>query len=467
MNWQTRLVLYAHHHPKTVIIGVIWLLLQALSGIPRINLEVDFNDYFHSSNPRLQALKQVQTRYQDQQQLLLLLETQNDWRNEQHQVLLQQFIDDLSTLPVVESIGGYAQFINQQASPLVLSYKQHPRLINVMSDSGKAVLLSLSLIKTHNPVDEIDELWNFSQQYWQSSSISASDANVYLSGTDAMNWQYAKVLSHDLRWFAPCLLLVIVVMAGIFIGNLRWLAAICLNILLSLLVAIALAAWCNLTLAAVSAFVPVVIVTLSLAYSAHLFFSWQQHMSNESGLLTDLQALLRAVETNRQPLFYGTITTVFGFSLLLFSPSPPIQAFGLLVATAVAAHYLLCHSVLVLFVASASTSTDKQKPHAVKFTLRKSTLALNAFSYALARTSQKLPKIISLLLVLLISLLAVFQASQLQFNDDPVNYFPKDNPFTESRNKMQQYFFGVNQLHYEVSATEAPLTSKPYISFIM
>ncbi|MBR9729424.1 RND family transporter [Shewanella intestini] len=491
MYWQQKLIHFSYKRPLLIFTALLTLLIWATLGIMRVDLDVNFNDYFAKDDQGFIGVTQLGQHFDRNDQFLMLLESPQSWLQLNRKQQLQHFISELNQDSLIDNVSGYADFINpsQQHSP-ILSYKHHPRLPLVLSKDSKAIILTLAFNQSdrhlfHNTTlwreHHIDRINALAQTYWQ-----ANDVNVFLNGTESLNWQYIKVLRHDLSWFGPGLAIIVVLMAMSFIRSRWWLAAIALNCMITLWVTLGVAGWFNLTLAAISAFIPVIVVTLSLAYSAHLYLGWCQRINTSVGE-RDAEhhvnqhsnhpmhtgnnsinhgavpaALLNSFNDNRSPLFFATLTTTIGFALLVVSPSPPIQAFGILVAVAVVCHYILCHSLLVLLASKATTTSTKDK---------QATSASMAHLHGFASVT-KLAQLATAhrkkvcALVLTLSALGAVSSAKLTLNDDPLSYFPDDNPFSLSHKKMQQYFYGINMLHYEVHTEPYAIYDKAYLSFL-
>ncbi|MFT5789954.1 MAG: putative RND superfamily exporter protein [Shewanella sp.] len=453
MGLHTRTVWAVQRHPLGLFVSIIFLILLSLLGLHRLNLDVNFSDYFSPTDPRFVAFNKMSDSFDRHDQLWLLLESEQDWRVAALSEPLLDFVDQLKANPNVLSVQGYNQFLQGDASAdKILNYKKHPRLASVLSKNGQAILLRLKLNETESEsfatrslwlmraLDDIDAATN---AFWLPMNV-----NSYLNGTHALNWQYAKVLRHDLLWFAPSLLTIIFLMAVIFIRQKVWIAALCLNSVITLILTLGLAAWLKLTLAAISAFVPVIIVTLALAYASHLYFAWRRAINLGK---SNHQALEQSVSVNQAPLFYSSVTTIFGFCLLMFSPSPPIQSFGLLVAFAVLCNYLLSLTTLIYF--AGFSKPIKQKAMSFGLVL------------LLAKYNVKRPNAV-ILGIALLSTLSLISVSKLTLNDDPLAYFASNNPFTVSSQQMSQYFAGINLQHYVVSSKTGAQLDKVELAFI-
>ena len=67
-------------YPLWVGLAVFILILVSILGMLRINLDVNFNDYFAHDDAQFIALQQMQQRFAQRNSLLLLLVSQQDWR---------------------------------------------------------------------------------------------------------------------------------------------------------------------------------------------------------------------------------------------------------------------------------------------------------------------------------------------------------------------------------------------------
>ncbi|WP_257982804.1 RND family transporter [Shewanella sp. GutDb-MelDb] len=453
MGLHIRTVWTIQRHPLGLFVSIILLILLSLLGLHRLNLDVNFSDYFSPTDPRFVAFNQMNDSFERHDQLWLLLESKQDWREGELTEPLLTFIEQLKGNPNVLSVQGYNQFLQGDASAdKILNYKKHPRLTSVLSENGQAILLQLKLNEAQSRSFATRSVWLMSTLDEIDAATSAfwlpMNVNSYLNGTHALNWQYAKVLRHDLLWFAPSLLGIIFLMAALFIRQKVWITALCLNSVITLILTLGIAAWLKLTLAAISAFVPVIIVTLALAYASHLYFAWRRAINLGK---SNTQALEHSVSVNQAPLFYSTLTTILGFCLLMFSPSPPIQSFGLLVAFAVLCNYLLSLTTLIYFAGFSKPTKQTE---------------MNFGSVlSLAKYNVKRPNAVILGIVLL-SVLSLISVSKLTLNDDPLGYFESNNSFTVSSQKMRQYFAGINLQHYVVSSKAGAQLDKVELAFI-
>lgn len=432
----------------------VWVLLlwavvfaAALMIASQLQFDASFKSYFSKTDPRFQQNLSFESDYQTSQ-LIIVLQESRSWRQAPLQARLTEISQQLQQLPFVESLVSIQDLKDSQAA--VLTYKKHPRESLLISEDEQKVLLKLTMTleslqgsnsqQVLRHMEDIDAV--FSAWKKQSSTLE-----VFYSGSHALNQQYAEVLKHDLRWFLPGLAFVLGMMLVATVRHRAWLVGIVVNSSLTLLLTIAFAVIFELKLAAISAAVPMIIGSLSIAYAVHLYFSWARFNQQ---LFSFHAAMKKSVEENIMPLLGGTMTTALGFSCLMFSPSPPIQGFGLMIAFAVVVNFVLNFSLL-LVIASFQRVQKVRWQGLFPVLANLNGGRLNRYVFALMAG---------------LTLLSAMSLSQLSVNDDPFGYFPENSSFSRSKAALNDGFFGVNQVMFELDTQKAMgVTRSQYIKF--
>jgi predicted RND superfamily exporter protein len=434
---------------KTEFVSIIFwlsLCLLALLGVSKLALDADYSTYFAKDAPLFTAFKRYQDEFSRQNELVLLLEANPGEIFPLQDNAFSRFKAGLIKLPVVDEINGYGQ--HELASAAALSYKSKPKHMAFISSDSRSVLLSLTFKpEAINGAKALLNTLSGVKTYVDEFTVGPDrEFSAYYSGALTLNWQYVTVLKHDLLWFIPGLAIIFTLMLWLVIRERMWLLGISISSVVTLSLTLGLAGWGGFTLAAISGFIPVVVVSLSVAYAVHLYFGWRNAI-DEGG--SESEALAHSLEINIRPLFWGSLTTAMGFSLLALSPSPPIQDFGKLVAFAVIVNFLVNLTVLVPFA---------KRAHAKALSVKVNTgilCRIQALSWRYKRSILGLGT--------LLSLLAIYSVSGLKFDDDAMNYFPESNMFSQSKLKMEQDFNGVNQIYYVID-TDTSIAEREYVS---
>ncbi|MEL0658248.1 MMPL family transporter [Psychromonas arctica] len=445
-----------------------WLLLciVASMGLGQLKFAVDYTSYFSEDDQRFNRFRTFQRDFAQDDQLVIIIESKQDNNIKKHLPFIKDLTSALSDLSFIKKVGGFKEsYFNPLSSALPVGGKQNPALTEFVATDNSAVLLTLSFNQHDAVSDFLTQLNSARDLINRQMTQYDPKLEVYYSGELALNWQYAEVLKHDLIWFLPGLILLLCIMLWLVIPEKWWIVGIASSSFVVLICTLGLAAWGHFTIAAISAFVPVIIIVLNVAYAMHLYFDWRNayaniygNTSSDSVLNCDpkqaaLTALITSMKRNFKPLFWGSITTAFGFILLRFSPSPPIQDFGAMVAFAVLISFLVNYSVLITFARLAHYKVI-------------SIINLSHFCGHLYRLGWYYRRAV-LIIVGTLTLLAAISLSQLRFDDDAANYFPTDNVFSVSKQVMETKFNGINNINFVVDTnTELGITESSYIKKI-
>lgn len=395
----------------------------------------------------MQALQYFKKHYHRPDRLLILLDNpQHSWQSELAQKQLNLLLEALQQTQLIKHISNpFNVPLNLEPKP----FKTQPRQDNQIAQQGHVIMLSLTL--TANAQQTPKQLHQHISQLQQVLATYAKPAGYqfYLNGELALNWQYMQVLKHDISWFLPVILLIFILICSWVIKQRYWSICLLIQAIISLTLTLGIAAFAQLTLAAISAFIIIIVMSLTLAYGGHLYFDWQRYRQQNNAHLLALSASL---QHNRLAITLGSITTSIGFGLLYLSQSPAIQDFGILVAFAVLINLLLSFTLLPALLSHSNVNSIQQKNFFEKLQCKPPTIINRRYLSAA---------------ILLISIAALVPISQLKFDDDPLAYFAQDNPFRISTTKIEQHFTGINQLHYVVDSGQANgIIAPQYISFI-
>ncbi|BDM65675.1 hypothetical protein NFHSH190041_31270 [Shewanella sp. NFH-SH190041] len=474
-----------------------WLLLVCLVSpwVMQVKINSQYDAYFAEANPRYQVSKVIVEQFNRPDSLWLMLSGLPTWQWTAQSSTFERIIRGLRDTPGLQHIGGYADLYHSASNQLLLPYKPHPRADLVQSADGQAILLELVLDPAYVTPPALAQLISTIDTTLKTELESAQIQHFYY-GPLALNCQYAQVLKQDLRWFAPGLLLLVALMLAWRIRCRYWSVAIGSSALLGVWLTLALAGALQLPLAAISAFIPVIVMTLSLAGGLHLYTGWQWLVQRGA---SPSQAMLHTVSNHLPPLFWGAVTTAGGFLLLLFSPSPPVAAFGLLVSFAVVVNLLLLltwlpalagfsrqvgtSSVLSSMVpstlaaglnthlpagadvrekvqvnSSENTKADSSAGFSTDIRTNLTTKVRLGVAQRLAWWCFMFPGFPALMAVVL-TFFMLGGVYQIQFRDDPLGYFPPDNPLSQGASQMQQHFTSSHSFSLLVSHPQSMVSA--------
>ena len=158
------------------------------------------------------------------------------------------------------------------------------------------------------------------------------EVDIHLTGTTSFNRALGNAVTGDLK--------TLVVLSYVVI-------LLALVISFAVVTTMGTFGWYNAVLAAVSGFVPRVVMTIAVADSVHILSSYYYELRRGRAKET---ALAESLRINMMPIFITSITTIVGVLILNFSDSPPYRELGNMIAVGVAYAFVLSLTLLPAFL---------------------------------------------------------------------------------------------------------------------
>jgi len=418
------------------------IAIVALSGIGRLHFNSHYSAYFDPEDPRLlqhNALSDIYDRHDAV--VVLLVSHDGSLLTEPSYTTLEDLTSTLGMLPYVANavsiteLGIVGEFETASGALLPSSdqLRRHDRAIGLLlsaeetvaairveyalpDNDARTVLRTLSALRS--VVDE---------------RIAGLPISAHYTGTLALNEAYIQVVRHDLAIIAPLLLAVMFLVLALLLGNLRAVVSVFPVGLMSVAGAFGIAGLLGAELAAIDTFVPVIILSISLAGCVHLALSYEHYRQDDE---SPASAALAALRFNLLPMSLANLTTAIGFMGLLFSPSPPVRIVGYVVATGVTLSFMLCTTllpVIQVWLDPWRTTTTRQ-------------------SWMLAGVTSFVHRYrIAIVAACITALLpAGWLASRNVISDNVFEYFPESHDFHRDTRLVEEHLSGINELMYSL-----------------
>jgi predicted RND superfamily exporter protein len=162
-----------------------------------------------------------------------------------------------------------------------------------------------------------------------------------------------------------------------------------------------------------SSMIPVFLMPIAICDSVHILSDFYEKLPK---LRNRKETVLQVFEELTKPMFYTSITTAVGFSMLAWADIPPVKVFGLFVASGVMVAWFLS----MTFIPAALLLIKERKPLPAKE--EGSQLLGKIGSFSLGRS-----KAIVIVGAALFAI-SVYGVTLLSVNDNPVKWFKKDHP---------------------------------------
>ncbi|MBL4850507.1 MAG: RND family transporter [Planctomycetes bacterium] len=254
------------------------------------------------------------------------------------------------------------------------------------------------------------------------------DVKFFLAGSPMIKHKIMQSIQDDLVTFAPPLVLVSLLVAGILLRSLRGPLLVVGVLILSVDVTLGTMGHLGIPLDPMTTLVPTLILVIGVADSLHLLVEQRAQVLLLGPEATGAETILAAAKHTLVPCLLTTATTMIGFGSLYTSNIPPISRFGVAAAMAAAAAFLMT------FLLVPAVSALLPPPKAAS--------GVAARAEGLASGILKRPRLFLIAALVFCGLLSLGWF-KVRTETDFLAFFAKDDPLTVAVNDIQDRFSGV------------------------
>lgn len=277
------------------------------------------------------------------------------------------------------------------------------------------------------------------------------DIGFYTIGEPVSNRALTKTTENELRVLVPLVLAVVLISAGIISRSLFCTLATSGLMIFTVTTAMGIAGWFSVVMTPISAYIPIVLMAFSVAYSIHII------MGVLAGLgrgLEKPEAIEYSIKENVYPIFLTSITTVIGFVSLNFSDLPPFRTLGTFVAIGVGFNFLFSITFLPALLASLPLRRPKEST--------KSTYIFSRFGEFVVQNHK-----IFLFAMTAFAILSITGISRIELSDNITKYYGERHEFRQNMEFVIANFTGMDTQEYSLDTREeGGITNPEYLAKI-
>lgn len=346
--------------PKTTLLFSVLLTVLCAIGLRGLSITADYRVFFSDDNPELIAFEQQEALFYKSDTVIFGIKAPPEkggvfsppaiaaqaWLTEQAWLLpFVQRVDSLTNYKVSYADGDDLIIENLVVEPQnVLTAVDatsirarafaEPALKGrlVSHDGTAAVLVATVQLPGVDRRAEIPAVGNAARTVFAEAKQRWPTLEFKLFGMVPFNQTLSEATLHDLAILWPASFALMFVVLAWMLRGIRAVLITAVVIASAVLIAVGLAGWSGLVMSTATAAAPVIIMTLAIAHSVHLFVNFRQNIARGERVERALQHSLRA---NFQPISLTSITTIIGFLTLNFSDAPPFRELGNVVAVGV------------------------------------------------------------------------------------------------------------------------------------
>ena len=186
-----------------------------------------------------------------------------------------------------------------------------------------------------------------------------------------------------------------------------------------------------------SSMIPIFLMPIAVLDSVHIlseFFDKYRIIQNKR------KTMFAVMDELFTPMLFTSLTSAVGFFSLSFSPIPPVQAFGVFVASGVMIAWILTLTFIPAYISLMKESSFDKFKVADKSIADHHGLIDNVLS-AIRRFSLKQSKLI-IASSIIIAVISLYGISRINVNDNPVRWFNKNHPIRIADRILNKHFGG-------------------------
>ena len=320
--------------------------------------------------------------------------------------------------------------------------------VSSLTAKEKQILQNTSIaFKKHRDAQRILESENI-REIRSLISKYQENAAFFLGGVQMISNDIIGFVKNDLIIYGSILVLLLVLVLGIVFRKPRWVVLpilICTLSVIAITSSLGFFGW-EITVISSNFIALQLIVTISIVL--HLIVRYEELLTHYPHASSQ-RLILLTILSKATPTFFAILTTIAGFSSLLFSHIHPVINLGWMMSAGITMSLIISFIVFptVLILLKKTPSSKQQK----------SIFSLPAISAAIVLSDKKSIFIVALLA----TLFSITGASQLIVENSFINYFKKDTEIYKGMKIIDQELGGTTPLDVVITFVEVPTVSSP------
>ncbi|MDM8523455.1 MMPL family transporter [Desulfococcaceae bacterium HSG8] len=308
---------------------------------------------------------------------------------------------------------------------------------------GKAVCLYL-------PITSKDLSYRiYSELNKKIAEFPKSDDKFYITGLPVAEDTFGVEMFIQMAVSAPAAMVVIFILLMIFFHKIILIISPLIVALLSVIFTMGALIIAGFPIHIMSSMIPIFIMPIAVLDSVHIiseFFDRYQETKDKC------KTIETVVDELFMPMLYTSMTSAAGFASLAMTPIPPVQVFGVFVATGILAAWFLTIIFIpayVMFIPEKKLENfgavhDHEKGEIRTGIIDKIMQSIGNIAYNRA--------VLVLTGAVILIVIAAYGISQININDNPVKWFSKSHPIRVADKELNKYFAGTYMAYLSLSA---------------
>jgi len=320
----------------------------------------------------------------------------------------------------------------------------------VVSDDGKAISLYLPL--THKDLSH--------RVYRALNSKIAEfqgDEEYHITGLPVAEDTFGYEMFVQMAISAPLAMLVIFLLMLAFFRKLVLVISPMIVAMVAVITTMGALIGLGYPVHIMSSMIPIFLMPIAVVDSVHILSEFFDRYTKGKGRR---QTMLEVMDNLFMPMLYTSLTSAAGFASLALTPIPPVQVFGIFVASGIMVAWICTVTFVpayVMFLKDRSLENfGAAAVHEEKQTW------LTHVLHATGRLTYTAAKPI-LVAIVIVAAVAVYGVARIQINDNPIKWFARSHPIRVADVELNRHFSGTYMAYLVLSDASDPNVSTEYL----
>jgi len=322
----------------------------------------------------------------------------------------------------------------------------------LISENGKAICLYLPLTDKHLSHDVYKELTK------KIATFPTGDEEYHITGLPVAEDTFGYEMFSQMAMSAPLAMVVIFILMLLFFRKLVLVISPMIVAMVSVISTMGLLIGFGYPVHIMSSMIPIFLMPIAVVDSVHILSEFFDLYTKEKGRK---KTTVEVMGNLFMPMLYTSLTSAAGFASLALTPIPPVQVFGIFVATGIMIAWVCTITFVPAYIMMIREKSlenfGRETQHGEKQTLL--TRLLNA---AGKLTYTKAKPI--LIVILIASVVAIYGITRIQINDNPVKWFSKSHPIRKADIELNEHFSGTYMAYLVLDPADDKAIPTKYIS---
>ena len=457
----------------TLLLGLVAFLVVAF-GLSMARFSTDYRIFFSKDDPGLAAFEHLESTFTKTDNVLFVVKAPGDEDGAIFDADALEAIQELTTvgwtLPHASRVDSLTNFqhpeakgeaggdilvgelVPRPARELDAAGLAHVRAAaasepllagSLLARNGRTAAVNVTLHLPGKQPTEVSETADAARKAVATARARHPKLDIRASGMAFMNDAFMQASMRDMGVMMPLMVLVMLIgMVFVMRSGLATLAVAAI-IAVSALMSMAVAGWLHYPLTPPAVAAPMIVLTVAVADGVHIVLAAMEAMREGK---TRPAAVILSLEKNLEAITYTWLTTIVGFVCLNYSEAPPVTHLANMTCFGVTIAFLYSFTVLpallvLLPVKARGVAKSAPRPRDARPTAMEWVAAFVV--------KRRLPLLIG---TVAITVVAGFQASRLETNDQFVKYFDTSIPFRRDVDFTMKNLSGIYRLEYQVGS---------------